>query len=167
MPTRRTPANRNHAVLRLLKQTVRTDWRAHSHAADTQCWGQEHNPPSHALHVEDKRRVLGLGTIKTHKPPLRREGGAKLEREGKNDPRLLADHRGSSRVNTGTCSTANMHGCSDMCSKSSKNNRQHEHAAGDANARRTARHMACFLHGPMCNKASSTSRDLLNSVLVL
>ena len=80
MPTRRTPANRNHAVLRLLKQTVRTDWRAHSHAADTQCWGQEHNPPSHALHVEDKRRVLGLGTIKTHKPPLRREGGAKLEK---------------------------------------------------------------------------------------
>ena len=58
-------------------------------------------PPSHALHVENKKRVLGLGTVKNPQPPLRREGGAKFEREGKpNHPQLLADQRGSSRVNT-------------------------------------------------------------------
>ena len=58
-------------------------------------------PPSHALHLENKKRVLGLATVKNPHPPLRREGGAKFEREGKpNDPQLLADQRGSSRVNT-------------------------------------------------------------------
>ena len=73
---------------------------------DTQCWGQEHNPPftRFACGKQEKSagaQLLGLGTVKNPQPPLRREGGAKFEREGKpNDPQLLADQRGSSRVNT-------------------------------------------------------------------
>ena len=64
------------------------------------------------------------------------------------------------------CSTANVYGHSDMRSKSSKNNQQHERAAG-ANedlgrlaAGRAAKYTVCFQQVAMCKKASSTSRDL-------
>ena len=61
--------------------------------------GVKNKPPSHTLHVEDKKRVLRLATgSKTHNPPLNpvlREGGANFERKGKNDPQVLADQRGS------------------------------------------------------------------------